>query len=245
MKFRYSNRLDKTIADITPITNNPTSNPGQSMMKASINIRRKLCSMVVLIVFAAVMLAASITPAMAATPITTCADLQNIRNNLAGDYYLANDINCSGFDYGDEKGFMPIGNSSYRFIGTFDGKGYKITHLHINRSSTDFVALFGHIGPVSEIKDVGLEEVDVSGSSYVGGLVGWNENTITNSSSSGSVSGSNYVGGLVGWNDNTITNSSSSGSVSGSYYVGGLVGWNKNTITNSSSSGSVSGSNYV
>ncbi|MCD4798726.1 MAG: hypothetical protein K8R19_06930, partial [Methanosarcinales archaeon] len=85
----------------------------------------------------------------------------------------------------------------------------------------------------------------VSGSNYVGGLVGWNDNTITNSSSSGSVSGSYYVGGLVGWNENTITNSSSSGSVSGSNYVGGLVGWNDNTITNSSSTGSVDGYSYV
>ena len=29
MKFRYSNRVDKTIADITPITNSPTSNGGE------------------------------------------------------------------------------------------------------------------------------------------------------------------------------------------------------------------------
>ena len=39
--------------------------------------------------------------ALAATPITTCAELQNIRGNLGGGYYLANDIDCSGFDYGD------------------------------------------------------------------------------------------------------------------------------------------------
>ena len=66
-------------------------------------------------------------PALAATPITNCEELQNIRNGLAGDYYLANDVNCSGFDYGDGKGFMPIGTSSNKFTGTFDGQGYKIT----------------------------------------------------------------------------------------------------------------------
>ena len=49
-------------------------------------------------------------PAQAATPITNCTELQNICNDLTGDYYLAKDINCSGFDYGDGKGFMPIGN---------------------------------------------------------------------------------------------------------------------------------------
>jgi hypothetical protein len=78
-------------------------------------------------------------PALAATPITTCAELQNIRNNLAGDYYLANDIDCSGFDYGDGKGFMPIGTEGTKFTGTFDGKGHKITHLYINRPSTNAI----------------------------------------------------------------------------------------------------------
>jgi hypothetical protein len=64
-------------------------------------------------------------PALAATPITNCTELQNIHNNLAGDYYLANDIDCSGFDYGDGKEFMPIGNWSSKFTGTFDGRGCK------------------------------------------------------------------------------------------------------------------------
>ncbi len=76
-------------------------------------------------------------PALAATPITNCAELQNIRTDLAGDYYLANDIDCSGFG-----NFMPIGTSSNRFTGTFDGKGYKITHLYINQPSTWEVGLF-------------------------------------------------------------------------------------------------------
>ena len=114
-------------------------------------------------------------PALAQTPITTCTELQNIRNNLAGDYYLANDIDCSctsGWNGG--AGFEPIGNWSSKFTGTFDGKGYKITHLYINRSSINDVGLFGCTGSGSEIKDVGLEEVDASGDSEVGGLVGDN-----------------------------------------------------------------------
>ena len=89
------------------------------------------------------------------------------------DYYLANDINCSGFDYGDGKGFMPIGNSSSKFTGRFDGKGYKITHLYINR--INHVGLFGYTGSGSEIMGVGLEEVSIRGNDNVGGLVGVNE----------------------------------------------------------------------
>jgi len=197
--------------NVTPITDSESANRGRGMMKASRNIRTKLCSMSVLIAVVAVMLAISITPAMAGTPgtaITTCTDLQNISNDLAGDYYLTNDIDCSAFDFGDEKGFMPIGNSNSKFKGTFDGKGYKITNLYINRPSMDFVGLFGYIDSGSEIKDLGLEEVDVNGSSSVGGLVGGNYfGTITNCYSTGSVTGSSeYVGGLVGASVGAITN---------------------------------------
>ena len=91
-------------------------------------------------------------PVLAATPITTCTELQNIRNNLGGDYYLANDIDCSctsGWNGG--AGFEPIGSDSNMFTGTLDGKGYKITHLYINRPSTNYVGLFGCTGSGSEI----------------------------------------------------------------------------------------------
>ena len=116
------------------------------------------------------------------------------------DYYLANDINCSGFDYGDGKGFRPIGNSSSKFTGRFDGKGYKITHLYINR--INHVGLFGYTGSGSEIMGVGLEEVSIRGNDYVGGFVGTNRGTIKYSYSTGYVSGSgDNVGGLVGVNE--------------------------------------------
>ncbi|NAS88752.1 hypothetical protein C4E24_03300, partial [ANME-1 cluster archaeon AG-394-G21] len=213
------------------------------------SIKKKPFALALFLLLAAALLLAFLPqPALAATPITTCTELQNIRNDLAGDYYLANDIDCSGFDYaGDNKGFMPIGNKSNRFNGTFDGKGYKITNLYINRPSTNYVGLFGFTGSGSEIKDVGLEEVDVHGNDEVGGLVGYNGGPITNSYSSGSVTGEGFVGGLVGANTGTITNSYSSGSVTGSSNcVGGLVGYNNGLIANSYSSGSVTGSsNYV
>jgi hypothetical protein len=88
-------------------------------------------------------------------------------------YYLANDINCfctSGWNGG--AGFEPIGNCSSKFTGTFDGRGYKITHLYLSRPSTYLVGMFGCTGSGSEIKDVGLEEVDVRGDDSVCGLVG-------------------------------------------------------------------------
>ncbi|MHC4110890.1 MAG: fibronectin type III domain-containing protein [Planctomycetota bacterium] len=86
----------------------------------------------------------------------------------------------------------------------------------------------------------------------VGGLVGRNDGTITNSYSSGSVSGNERVGGLVGMNESemggagTITNCYSTGSVSGKYWVGGLVGLNSSgSISNCYSIGDVNGEYYI
>jgi hypothetical protein len=88
----------------------------------------------------------------------------------------------------------------------------------------------------------------VSGSNYVGGLVGYsNLGEITNNYATGNVSGSNYVGGLVGINfEGSISNSYATGDASGgagSSAIGGLVGSNTyyGTITNSYATGGVSG----
>ena len=100
--------------------------PKSSRMSSTI---KPFALALLLVVAATLLLALLPLPVLAQTPITTCTELQNIRNDLTADYYLANDIDCSGFDYGDDgEGFMPIGWSS-KFTGKFDGKGYKITHL--------------------------------------------------------------------------------------------------------------------
>ena len=198
-------------------------------------------------------LAAFSTPAMAQEwEITTCEDLQNMKYNLSANYYLAHDIDCScTASWNSGAGFEPIGNYSNPFTGTFDGQGYKITDLYINRPSTSRVGLFGCTGSGSEIKDVGLEDVNIVGEYSVGGLVGRNNyGTINNSSSTGTITGYDTVGGLVGDNHDygAITNSYFTGTVTGyDDAVGGLVGIaTYGTITNSYSTGTVTGSDcYV
>ena len=95
---------------------------------------------------------------------------------------------------------------------------------------------------------------EVTGTNWVGGLVGYNSGGSVNNNSynAGTVSGTDYVGGLVGYNTKVaesggdITNSYNTGTVSGSgHSVGGLVGGNAGTITYSNSTGMVSGANSV
>jgi hypothetical protein len=81
----------------------------------------------------------------------------------------------------------------------------------------------------------------------VGGLVGYDAGTVSNSYSTGSVTGDRGVGGLEGWNYGTVSNSYSTGSVTGDVGVGGLVGENllNATVSNSYSTGNVAGNEDV
>ncbi len=87
----------------------------------------------------------------------------------------------------------------------------------------------------------------VTGSDYIGGLVGRNLGEITDCHATGEVGGDVYTGGLVGWNEGTIANCTSTGSVVGNgdilFAIGGLVGGSDNgsTITNCYATGKVTG----
>jgi hypothetical protein len=80
----------------------------------------------------------------------------------------------------------------------------------------------------------------------VGGLVGSNSGTVSNSYSTCSVTGWGYLGGLVGWNmGGTVSSSHATGMVTAEWYGGGLVGSNGGTVSDSYSSGNVSGQSNV
>jgi len=97
--------------------------------------------------------------------------------------------------------------------------------------------------------NIALDNVSISGSSYVGGISGvLNNSKVTGSYVIGSVTGNNYVGGIVGDAGNSeITGSYSAGSVTGNLYVGGIAGFltNSSEISGSYSTGSVTGTGYI
>ncbi len=77
------------------------------------------------------------------------------------------------------------------------------------------------------------QEVRVRGKDQVGGLVGENKGTISNSYARGSVTGDSQTGGLVGENSGTVRSAYSTGAVSGTDLPGRLVGVNSGTIARS------------
>ncbi|SFK50096.1 beta strand repeat-containing protein [Methylocapsa palsarum] len=80
---------------------------------------------------------------------------------------------------------------------------------------------------------------------FMGGLVGFAGDSISDSSATGAVTGGSYVGGLAGWSYGVITRGEASGAVSGYLYVGGLTGGASKAVTNSAASGSVNGDSYI
>ena len=137
--------------------------------------------------------------------ITSVEELQNMSTNLSAHYVLANDINASAtVTWNNNTGFLPIGNVTNPFNGTFDGNGYNITGLFINRPTANYTGLFGVIGNGGMVKDVNMCDGDFTGYHYVGGIAGLNNGTVNNTFAECTVSGNLYVGGLVGYNKGDI-----------------------------------------
>lgn len=179
--------------------------------------------------------------------IRTPEQLQAI-GNKSGNYMLGNDIDlleaCSegGSLYYAGQGFMPLFNvKAQAFSGVFDGMGYSIKNLYINRNSTAFVSLFSYInvnkGSEGIIQNLALEGGKIIGGNYVSSFIGsyngsgsevaglkncWTNIEIESRGQS--------CGGLVAYNASLIENCYSLSKISG---VGTLSSVSHNTVANS------------
>ncbi len=141
-------------------------------------------------------------------------------------------------------GWLPIGIKDEKFSAKFDGNGYSISNLYIGREGlgdTGSTGLFGETTHSSEISNVRLLDVNVSGIGSVGGLVGYNRGSIRAVHVAGKVSGSSEVGGVVGSSLGEIVESSANVEVSGFDDIGGLVGHSEGRVEDSYAVGDVKG----
>jgi hypothetical protein len=181
-------------------------------------------------------------------PICSCPDLNKTHDDLSANYEIQNNINCSNTStWNAGAGWLPIGQASPYFTGTFDGQGYEISHLFIDRSGTDSIGLFSRAYGAN-ISNTNLIDVSVIANRYVGAMVGiiGSNTVINNCSSSGFINGSFYeTGGLIGYSAATINNSHSSAIVRQTgtgFSTGGLLGASSGgTTLNSYSTGTVIG----
>jgi hypothetical protein len=175
----------------------------------------------------------------------------------------------SNIDMSGVSCYLPPGG----FSGTIDGKDYTISNLTINEPGGSFLGLIG-ICSDSNITNLGIIDINITGYSYLGGLVGRKKySSISNCYTTGqvhggsdyvgglggyasssnisccyancSVQGDSWIGGLIGMVGGSIINCYSNGNVAGNMYVGGLVGGNGGSIINCYAKGSVIGDTYV
>ena len=123
---------------------------------------------------------------------------------LCGNAYGSN-INKLPYCETTEYLWEPIGKDGKYFNGTFDGDGHTISNLCVN-STEQYQGLFG-VTQNATIKNVNISSFFVSGSKYVGAIVGCtmgndvieNCNTLKSLASVACVvSTAGYTGGLVG-----------------------------------------------
>ena len=113
---------------------------------------------------------------MGYTIIRTPEQLQEIENN-SGYYMLGNDIDMleavseGGSLYNNGKGFMPLFESGDKaFKGVFDGNGFSIKNMYMNRQNDVFVAFMRYISAVEGeeglIKRLSFIGGEISGGNY-------------------------------------------------------------------------------
>lgn len=207
------------------------------------------------------------------------ADLSADYEQVDDIYFQGSDFESGGDFYNDGKGFRPIGADTNpglstftgtKFTGSYDGQGHFIRGVIINRGAQYYIGFFGYFEGAT-VKNLGLENLDISGNMRTAGLVAYCKGTVTNCYTTGSISstdkniggligqshstatvsksystanvtGNNNVAGLIGSNWGSISNCYSTGAVSGQTDIGGLVGYNDGSISNCYSCGSVTGS---
>ena len=146
--------------------------------------------------------------------ITTAQELSQLRDNLDGDYELANDIDLSNIEW------KPIANDSKNyFTGSLNGNGHKIKGLSITKNN-EKNGLFGYFaGKVSNLTIEGSIIISIDGDkySYNGGFAGFSKDaTFENCTNNVEIdtlmlnsTQATYVygGGISGWlTSSTVSN---------------------------------------
>jgi hypothetical protein len=148
-----------------------------------------------------------------------------------------------------------VGNITTKFTGIFDGKDNCVSNVVINSQPTDNqIGLFGYISYGSLIKNLGVENVNITGGyNAAGGMVGTSDGgKLTSCYATGSVSGDYCAGGLLGFNLNysPVTNCYATGAIAGITYLGGLIGYDGGgaltaCFWDTEASGKTDGAGYV
>lgn len=181
-------------------------------------------------------------------------------DNSNWDKYFVQTANIdasSSASWNGGQGFNPIGNTTTKFTGTYDGGGFTISDLAVNRPSADYQGLFG-VADGANLTQIQVLNASVVGRSRSAVVCGMAENgtNINKVFASGSITGQRsdnftQVAGIIGYQLlSHLSQSASAVNVTGNHgSLGSLVGYatsntlNGSTISDCYSSGSVTSNN--
>ena len=150
----------------------------------------------------------------------------------------------------EEVSWEPIGNTTNKYMGTFDGNNKTITNLYIN-ASQNYMGLFGYTDE-GTIKNLTFEYANVTETNnYAGVLVGkaFRGSTLQNIKISNTCQikgGNDFTGGIAGYLDGNAYNCVNYATVQGTEDVGGLVGYfESGTIKDCANYGDITGTSNV
>ena len=180
--------------------------------------------------------------------IADAGQLSGMRKYSNAYFIQTADIDLGVAPWNQDEGWQPV-----HFGGVYNGNGFTITNLTINRPGNSNIGLFGYCsGEVLNLKNITITNANVNGSSYTGILAGYihasNQEAITRCNVDGTVTSSmNQVGGIVGYfRDGSISKSSAQVTVNGNDYLGGAVGFFLNaSITECYSTAIINGTSYI
>lgn len=170
------------------------------------------------------------------------AFISNMVNNgdkkyIEAYYILDNDLDASGHEW------IPIGNTSKKFKGTFDGNGNEISNIKVS-STSNSVGFFGYVYGEGTVRNLGIVDSNISGKGDVGGIAGYNSGSILNCYTNTQINASSTnCGGIVGRNAGSIRNCYFTGVITSSdNNIGGIAGINSSVINYCYSSGTIESS---
>ncbi len=161
-----------------------------------------------------------------------------------------------------EYSWTPIGTSSKKFLGVFDGNGHTVYNMTID--AFQYKGLFGYIGSGATVSDLTVTgtltntTATYNQSLFHGGIAGANAGTITGCVNRVAITGyvngmlgqgsiAAYAGGIIGANlGGTVSDCVNYSNVNiVGRYLGGIAGNNTGTITDCLNYGDISGNLYI
>jgi predicted outer membrane repeat protein len=156
--------------------------------------------------------------------VASAEQLNAVREYLSSHFIQVADIDLAQDPWNTGEGWMPIGGET-PFSGMYNGGGYTISGLTIDRPESDYQGLFGRVSG-ARLWNLALEMADVRGRDYTGALIGMAlSSELQSIQVDGKIEGNQYVGGICGaMYRSKIDQSESAAEVTGHSFVGGLAG---------------------